>query len=105
MLVSTHNYGLAQVFAKMSEINGVCSKVTGVCSKVNHGLSQVFAEMRQIKGRTKADKTKESRYKTSKGAGLTRLEVMHLIQTQRFENLRESLEVFNPKSPTLKPKP
>ena len=71
----------------------------------NYGLAQVFAEMRQIKGRTKADKTKESRYKTSKGAGLTRLEVMHLIQTQRFENLRESLEVFNPKSPTLKPKP
>ncbi len=80
----------------------MCSKVSGVCSKVKYGLSQVFAEMSEIKGRTKADKTKGSHSKTSKGAGLTRLqvltrlEVMHLLQTQRFENLRESLEVFKP---------
>jgi hypothetical protein len=98
-LVSTHNCGRAQVFAEMSEIT--CIVKLGVCSKVIYGLSQVFAEMSEIKGRTKADKIEDSHYKTSKRAALTRLEVMHLLQTQRFENLRESLEVFNPKPSTL----
>jgi hypothetical protein len=49
--------------------------------------------MLELKAKTKSDKKIGSSYKTPKGCGITRLELMHMLQTQRFENFRESVEV------------